>query len=147
MHIELLPSNFNALQKLDDYQNSLNVSGQSGEYGAMSNFVGTMRDSNEGKNILEMFLEHYPGMTEKALEKIVNSAQQQWNLIDTLVLHRVGLVKPNESIVLVAAWSKHRVDAFEACRYIMEQLKSTAPFWKREITQTGHHWVEKNTPG
>jgi molybdopterin synthase catalytic subunit len=144
MLIELLPDSFNALQRLDDYQKSMT---QSGEYGAMANFVGTMRDSNEGKDILEMFLEHYPRMTEKALEKIVKTAQQQWNLIDILVVHRVGCVKPNESIVLVAAWSEHRVDAFESCRYIMEQLKSTAPFWKRETTSNSYHWVEKNTPG
>ena len=144
MQIELLSDNFNALQKLDEYQKKLN---QSGEYGAMANFVGTMRNTNEGKAIVEMFLEHYSGMTEASLEKIVASAQQQWKIIDSLIIHRVGSIKPNDSIVLVAVWSEHRVDAFEACRFIMEQLKSTAPFWKREITENGHHWVEKNTPG
>ncbi len=144
MQIELRPTNFNALQLLDEYQKNMDLSG---EYGAMANFIGTMRNSNEGKNIVNMFLEHYPGMTEKSLENIVISAQQQWNIIDTLVVHRVGNIKPNAAIVLVAVWSVHRVDAFESCRFIMEQLKSTAPFWKRETTRTSSHWVEKNTPG
>ncbi|MFV1983327.1 MAG: molybdenum cofactor biosynthesis protein MoaE [Thiohalomonadales bacterium] len=144
MQIELCSTNFNALQLLDKYQKNMDLSG---EYGAMANFIGTMRNSNEGKNIVNMFLEHYPGMTEKSLENIVISAQQQWNIIDTLVVHRVGNIKPNAAIVLVAVWSVHRVDAFESCRFIMEQLKSTAPFWKRETTRTSSHWVEKNTPG
>jgi len=144
MHIELLTENFNALQKIDEYQKNMR---QSGAYGAMANFIGTMRNSNEGKDIVEMFLEHYPGMTEKSLEKIVKGAQQQWNIIDILVVHRVGNIKPDDSIVLVAVWSKHRGDAFDACRYIMEQLKSTAPFWKREKSKNSYHWVEKNTPG
>ncbi len=144
MQIELSPNSFNALRRLEDYQDSLS---QSGKYGAMSNFIGTMRHFNEGKDIVEMFLEHYPGMTEKSLESIVNKAQQQWNIIDSLVVHRVGNIQPNDAIVLVAVWSTHRVDAFESCRYIMEQLKSTAPFWKRETTKNNHHWVEKNTPG
>ncbi len=144
MQIELLSNSFNALQKLEEYQANLS---QSGEYGAMSNFIGTMRHSNEGKDIVEMFLEHYPGMTEKSLESIVIQAQKQWEIIDTLVVHRVGNIQPNDAIVLVAVWSVHRVDAFESCRYIMEQLKSTAPFWKRETTNNSHHWVEKNTPG
>jgi len=143
MKIELLPENFNALQRLDEYQKNMS---QTGEYGAMSNFIGTMRVSNEGKDIIEMFLEHYPGMTEKALEKIVAEAQLKWKIIDALVVHRVGSIKPNDSIVLVATWSTHRVDSFESCRYIMEQLKSTAPFWKRETTKDGFYWVEKNTP-
>ncbi len=144
MLIELLAENFNALQKLDEYQQQM---GRTGQYGAMSNFIGTMRNLNEGKDIVEMFLEHYPGMTEKALEKIVSLAEQQWQILDTLVVHRVGNIKPNDSIVLVAVWSQHRVDAFESCRFIMEQLKTTAPFWKRETTKDSFHWVEKNTPG
>ncbi|VAX02173.1 Molybdopterin synthase catalytic subunit MoaE [hydrothermal vent metagenome] len=144
MHIELLPDSFNALRKLEQYQTSLS---QSGEYGAMSNFIGTMRNINESKDIVEMFLEHYPGMTEKSLTNIVHTAEQQWKIIDSLLVHRIGNIQPNDSIVLVAVWSAHRVDAFEACRYIMEQLKSTAPFWKRETTKNSHHWVEKNTPG
>jgi len=144
MQIQLLPENFNALLSLDEYQQKMQ---HVGEYGAMSNFVGTMRNSNEGKDIKEMFLEHYPGMTEKSLEKIVNTAQLKWKIIDTLLIHRIGYIKPNDAIVLVAVWSQHRVDAFEACRFIMEQLKTTAPFWKRETTETSSHWVEKNTPG
>lgn len=144
MRIKLLTENFNALQKIDEHQKKMS---QSGDYGAMANFIGTMRNSNEGKDITEMFLEHYPGMTEKSLEKIANEAQQQWNIIDTLVVHRIGNIKPNDSIVLVAVWSKHRVDAFDSCRYIMEQLKSIAPFWKREKSKNSFHWVEKNTAG
>jgi len=144
MKIELLANSFNAYQLLEQYQDNMT---QAGRYGAMANFIGTMRDTNEGKDIIEMFLEHYPGMTEKSLETIVNHANNNWQLIDSLVLHRIGKINPNEAIVLVAVWSRHRLDAFEACRYIMEQLKSTAPFWKRESTKNSFHWVEQNTPG
>jgi molybdopterin synthase catalytic subunit len=86
-------------------------------------------------------------MTEKHLETIVNGAIEKWNLLDVLILHRVGKIKIAEDIVLVATWSAHRKDAFESCRVIMEQLKSGAPFWKKEETTTGVKWVEKNTPG
>lgn len=122
--------------------------GMAGKYGATNIFVGTMRDFNENDEVQAMTLEHYPGMTEKYLEKIVAEAEQQWRLIDTLLVHRVGLIMPNEPIVLVAVWSSHRGDAFDACRYIMEALKSKAPFWKKErLANEQERWVEKNTDG
>ncbi len=118
-----------------------------GKYGAAATFVGTMRDFNEGDAVQGMTLEHYPGMTEKQLELIVAEAFDKWSLLDALLLHRVGELKPQEPIVLVAVWSAHRKDAFEACRYLMEALKSRAPFWKKEQLDSGHRWVEKNTEG
>ncbi|MEO1924395.1 MAG: molybdenum cofactor biosynthesis protein MoaE, partial [Gammaproteobacteria bacterium] len=135
---------FNAYAEMQYYLDELDIDGQ---YGATASFVGTMRDFNEDKNITSLTLEYYPGMTEKHLETIVNGAIEKWNLLDVLILHRVGKIKIAEDIVLVATWSAHRKDAFESCRVIMEQLKSGAPFWKKEETTTGVKWVEKNTPG
>lgn len=118
-----------------------------GGYGATASFVGTMRDFNEGLAVEELFLEHYPGMTERELERIVSDHVERHELIDALVQHRVGTIHPGDPIVLVAAWSAHRAAAFDACRGIMEALKSTAPFWKREHNEAGERWVERNTPG
>ncbi|PCI70244.1 MAG: molybdopterin converting factor [Piscirickettsiaceae bacterium] len=124
-----------------------------GEFGACANFIGTMRDMNDGDLVSGMELEHYPGMTEKHLDKIVQDAKEQWDLLETLVIHRVGKLLPNDPIVLVAVWSAHRKDAFEASRFIMEDLKSKAPFWKKEsVSGSGqqaekNRWVEKNTSG
>jgi len=118
-----------------------------GKAGAAATFVGTMRDFNEGDDVSGMSLEHYPGMTEKHLQKICEKAAEQWSLLDTLIVHRVGNLSPADPIVLVAAWSAHRKDAFEACRFIMEDLKAKAPFWKKEQLQSGSRWVEKNTSG
>ena len=115
--------------------------------GATAVFVGTMRDLNEGDQVSAMTLEHYPGMTERHLEKICQEAAARWELLDTLVLHRVGELRPADPIVLVAVWSAHRKEAFEACRFIMEDLKSKAPFWKKEQLESGSRWVDKNTPG
>ena len=126
------------------YQNSMHFRGQ---FGATASFVGSMRDFNEDKKVTGMTLEYYPGMTEKHLEAIAKEAKEKWQLLDVLILHRVGKVKIGEDIVLVASWSAHRKEAFESCRAIMEQLKSSAPFWKREDTKSGSQWVEKNTPG
>ncbi|MGB5727905.1 MAG: molybdenum cofactor biosynthesis protein MoaE, partial [Thiogranum sp.] len=92
-------------------------------------------------------LEHYPGMTESYLEKISRDAVQRWDLMDSLIVHRVGELLPGEPIVLVAVWSMHRKAAFEASRYLMEELKSKAPFWKKEQLREGARWVERNTPG
>jgi molybdopterin synthase catalytic subunit len=115
--------------------------------GACAAFVGTMRDFNEGDVVRGMTLEHYPGMTERHLERIGENAAASWKLDDVLVIHRVGALHPADPIVLVAVWSAHRKDAFEACRFIMEDLKSRAPFWKKESLQTGTRWVEHNTQG
>lgn len=148
--IAILKTAFDPWQSIVDYQQQMN---RDGEYGACATFVGTMRDFNEGDQVNAMLLEHYPGMTEKYLEKTVVSAKQQWQLLDVLLIHRVGELLPNEPIVLVAAWSAHRKDAFEACRFIMEDLKSKAPFWKKECfvepdqQAQKNRWLAKNTSG
>ena len=120
----------------------------SGQIGATAVFVGTMRDFNEGDTVTGMQLEHYPGMTDKYLDKIISNAKQQWNILDVLIVHRVGEIKPNDPIVLVAVWASHRAHAYEANRYLMEELKSKAPFWKKEQLENDQtRWVEKNTSG
>jgi len=118
-----------------------------GEFGASAVFVGSMRDFNDGDRVQALTLEHYPGMTERQLETLSAEAMGRWKLTDTLIIHRVGELRPAEPIVLVAVWSAHRKEAFEACRHLMETLKSSAPFWKKELTGDGERWLEKNTPG
>ena len=120
---------------------------RSGQCGATCSFVGTLRDFNEGDAVRAMTLEHYPGMTERALERIVAEAQARWAFQDALVIHRVGDILPGQPIVLVAVWSSHRGAAFDACRHIMEELKHRAPFWKKETLAEGERWVEKITEG
>lgn len=110
--------------------------------GAVVSFVGYVRDFNEGREVSGMFLEHYPGMTEKALEKIVLEAKQRWPLLRLEVLHRVGALEPGEPIVFVGVASAHRQAAFEACDFVMDYLKTRAPFWKKENTSEGAKWVE-----
>jgi molybdopterin synthase catalytic subunit len=110
--------------------------------GAVVSFVGYVRDFNDGRDVAGMFLEHYPGMTEKALLKIVDEAQQRWPLLKLEVIHRVGELEPGEPIVFVAAASAHRQAAFEACDFVMDYLKTRAPFWKKENTSEGPRWVE-----
>ncbi|MHB9117762.1 MAG: molybdopterin synthase catalytic subunit MoaE [Burkholderiales bacterium] len=110
--------------------------------GAVASFVGLVRDLSEGTAVSAMTLEHYPGMTEKALEEIVAEAKRRWELYDTLVIHRVGPLLPTDQIVLVAASSAHRQDAFAACEFIMDYLKTRAPFWKKEETPDGARWVD-----
>jgi molybdopterin synthase catalytic subunit len=112
------------------------------EVGAVVTFVGTVRDINDGASVAEMELEHYPGMTEKALEDIVARAKARWQLIDALVVHRVGPMRPEEQIVLVVTLSAHRGEAFAACEFIMDYLKTEAPFWKKEQTPQGARWVD-----
>ena len=110
--------------------------------GAVVNFVGLVRDRNDGAQVAAMTLEHYPGMTERALEKIVVEAGERWSLAAARVIHRVGTLHAQDQIVLVATASPHRGDAFEACAFIMDYLKTRAPFWKREDTPAGSRWVE-----
>jgi len=138
---------FEPYTELSVYEAALLKEHGSGQYGATTSFVGTMRDFNEGDDVSAMFLEHYPGMTEKALEKICDQAMADFPILDCLILHRVGDIKPNDSIVLVAAWSAHRGAAFEAARMLIEKLKTDAPFWKRETLNDGERWVAKNTEG
>jgi len=110
--------------------------------GAVVTFVGLMRDMNEGDSVATMTLEHYPGMTEKALAAIVDEAEQRWPLLGVRVVHRVGPLRPTDPIVLVAVASAHRGEAFRACEFIIDYLKTRAPFWKRETTPDGERWVE-----
>ncbi len=110
--------------------------------GAVVGFVGYVRDFNDGREVAGMFLEHYPGMTEKALAKIEVEAQARWPLLKVEVLHRIGALEPGEPIVFVGVASAHRQAAFEACDFIMDYLKTRAPFWKKESTQEGPRWVE-----
>jgi len=110
--------------------------------GAVASFIGVVRDLNEGDRVAEMTLEHYPGMTEKALEKIVAEARSRWDIYDALVVHRVGILKPGDQIVLVVVTGAHRGEAFEACEFLMDYLKTRAPFWKKERTPDGARWVE-----
>ena len=119
-----------------------------GSVGATASFVGTMRNHNEGDAVTAMTLEHYPGMTEKQLEAVISEAKSRWDIIDALIVHRVGEIKPGDPIVLTAVCSAHRAAAFDACRFLMEALKSRATFWKKETLASGEQrWVEKNTPG
>jgi molybdopterin synthase catalytic subunit len=110
--------------------------------GAVVTFVGTVRDLNEGAKVAELELEHYPGMTERALEDIVEQARARWPLYGALVVHRIGPMQPMEQIVLVAVSSAHRGEAFAACEFIMDYLKTEAPFWKKEQTPDGARWVD-----
>jgi molybdopterin synthase catalytic subunit len=115
------------------------------QVGAIASFVGVCRDVNDGESVATMTLEHYPGMTEKALAKIVDEAIARWRIIDVTVVHRVGALKPTDQIVLVVVSSGHRGDAFAACEFLMDYLKTRAPFWKKEQTPEGARWVEART--
>ncbi|HZV98393.1 MAG TPA: molybdopterin synthase catalytic subunit MoaE [Methylophilaceae bacterium] len=110
--------------------------------GAVAAFIGQVRDLNEGSDVTAMTLEHYPGMTEKALQDIVDQARQRWDIFDALIIHRVGTLKPTDQIVLVVVSGVHRGEAFAACEFIMDYLKTEAPFWKKEQTSEGERWVE-----
>lgn len=145
MSVELRSETFDPWREMQAFQS--NHPELAGKFGATSIFVGTMRDFNEGHDVQAMHLEHYPAMTQKHLEDIAREAKQRWEILDTLIIHRYGNIQPNDSIVLLAVWSAHRSEAFAACRYLIEELKTRAPFWKQESTEEGTHWVEKNTPG
>ena len=110
--------------------------------GAVATFTGLVRDLNDAAQVSTLTLEHYPGMTEKALAQIVGDAKQRWDIYDALVIHRVGPLKPGDQIVFVAVTSAHRGESFAACQFIMDYLKTRAPFWKKEQTTEGERWVE-----
>lgn len=112
------------------------------QVGAVACFVGTVRDINQGSGVSSLTLEHYPGMTEKALQQIVDSARARWVLDEVLVIHRVGPLQPLEQIVLVAVTSAHRGEAIAACEFVIDWLKTDAPFWKKELTPEGERWVD-----
>jgi molybdopterin synthase catalytic subunit len=144
MHVDIRPESFDPWQEVAAYR-AVHLAG--GTTGACAVFVGTMRDFNEGESVQAMQLEHYPGMTEKHLAALAEQAITTHELSDALVLHRVGKLTPGEDIVLVATFSAHRKTAFDACREIMEALKSSAPLWKKETLASGARWVAENTPG
>jgi molybdopterin synthase catalytic subunit len=110
--------------------------------GAVATFVGTVRDRNDGSEVASMTLEHYPGMTEKSLEEIIEKAKARWDIFDVLIIHRVGPLNIEDQIVLTAVTSAHRGEAFAACEYVMDYLKTLAPFWKKEDTPEGARWVD-----
>ena len=112
------------------------------DVGALVSFVGTVRETNAGSTIRQMALEHYPGMTEKSLENIVQQAKSRWEVIDVVVIHRVGVLPVGAQIVFVAVATQHRSAAFEACEFILDFLKTAAPFWKKEIGDDGEKWVD-----
>jgi len=112
------------------------------QVGAVVSFLGTVRDMNEGSQVKGMTLEHYPGMTEKALQAMIDQAKSRWDIRNTLVIHRIGPLIPEDQIVLVAVTSAHRGEAFAACEFIMDYLKTAAPFWKKEETPEGARWVD-----
>lgn len=143
MQVELRGESFDPWQELQLFEKG--HPHLTGKYGATSVFVGTMRDFNEGADVEAMTLEHYPAMTQNYLEKISQEAMQQWDILDTLIIHRFGDIQPNDPIVLVVAWSAHRAESFAACRYLIEELKSRAPFWKKEFLEDSVRWVTKNT--
>jgi len=136
-------------EKLDPYKEIQNHEENvlaSGKHGGVVSFVGTMRDFNDGEDVSAMNLDHYPGMTEKHIEQVCQEAMDGWDVMDVLVVHRVGDMYPSDPIVLVAVWSAHRAAAFDACRYVINYLKERAPFWKCEVTTGGKkHWVEHNS--
>ena len=144
--IKIVSTGFDPFIEVPAYQKQQQL--LAGKYGATNLFIGTMRDFNEGDSVKGMTLEHYPGMTEKQLARVVSEAGDQWDFLDSLVIHRVGDVFPDDVLVLVAIWSVHRGAAFDASRFIMEALKSQVPFWKKEIlADDNSRWVEKNTDG
>jgi len=110
--------------------------------GAVASFIGVARDVNDGASVGTLALEHYSGMTERALEEICRRARERWDLIDVLVIHRVGELQPLDQIVLVVVTSAHRGEAFAACEFVMDYLKTEAPFWKKETTPAGTRWVD-----
>lgn len=144
MRTEIRQTPFDPWQELHAY--GAEKAAKPGSYGATAVFVGTMRDINEDQSVQAMELEHYPGMTDTYLQRISREAAEKWPILDSLIVHRVGTLLPDDPIVLVAVWSAHRAAAFDACRFLIEQLKSLAPFWKKETLESGDvRWVEKNT--
>lgn len=139
MKIQVQPEDFDVSTELTELRRGLP------HIGGIVFFVGTVRDTHLNENIHGMELEHYPGMTEKALQTILDEAICRWNVINATIIHRVGKLLPSDQIVLVAVASAHRGDAFEACEFVMDYLKTDAPFWKKEMTSEGSRWVDART--
>ncbi|NOQ88697.1 MAG: molybdenum cofactor biosynthesis protein MoaE [Gammaproteobacteria bacterium] len=134
----LLDKSFNPWDEIQRYQTEHL---QPGHYGATASFIGTMRDFNINESVRHMTLEHYPAMTQHFLDELCVQCAGKFDLDDCLIVHRFGEIHPSEPIVLTVAWSVHRAQAFDACRYLMEELKARAPFWKKEVTDEGERWV------
>ena len=130
------------LEDFDAGREMAAVRARNPKVGAVASFIGVVRDVNDGAGVATMTLEHYPGMTEKALQGIIDAAKVRWEVLDCTVIHRVGKLVPTDQIVFVAVASGHRGDAFAACDFIMDYLKTQAPFWKKEETPEGERWVE-----
>lgn len=136
MVIKVQTDDFDVAQVLANLRNN------KPQVGAIVSFVGLVRDINDGADVSTLTLEHYPEMTEKALQSIVDEAKQRWDVMDAVVIHRVGTLLPTDQIVMVAISSAHRQTAFSACEFIMDYLKTQAPFWKKETNNQGARWVE-----
>ncbi len=141
MKIRVSEQAFDPWQEIVRYQAA--QPGLQGKFGATAVFVGTLRDFNQGATVQAMTLEHYAPMTEKHLERVAAEASSRWTIADLLVIHRYGELRPNDPIVCVAVWAAHRDEAFAACRYVIDELKTRAPFWKQELTEKGRRWVEQ----
>ncbi len=139
----LLNKAFNPWDEIQSFQQRHLTAGK---YGATASFVGTMRDFNINAPVSHMTLEHYPAMTQHYLDKLCIQCCEKFKLDDCLIMHRFGEILPDEPIVLTVAWSAHRAATFDACRYLMEELKTNAPFWKKEVTPDNERWVHNDTP-
>ncbi len=139
MSVRVIGEPFDPWTELSQHEARLTAHGA---IGACAVFVGTARDFNAGRKVVAMRLEHYPGMTDRELARIEGEARERWTLVDALLIHRYGELKPGDPIVLVAAWAAHREEAFAACRYLIEELKTRATFWKQEDTESGQRWVD-----
>jgi len=144
MSAHILAYPFDPFHSISEHQKQ---SGLDKQFGATATFLGTMRDFNDDTDVSSMVLEHYPEMTQRYLDKLEQQAKQRWNLLDTLIIHRVGKINPANPIVLIACWSAHRRASLDACSWLIEELKHKAPFWKKETRQDGDRWVEQNTDG
>jgi len=137
--ILLVAEAFDPWREVERYQSG--QPGLAGKFGATAVFVGTLRDFNRGNEVQSMTLEHYAPMTRRHLERVAEEASARWPIEDVLVIHRYGELRPNDPIVCVAVWAAHRDAAFDACRYLIDELKTRAPFWKQELTPQGRRWV------
>ena len=142
MRVAILSESFDPLQEISCHQKQLPL----GAHGACVIFTGDMRTQNENRNVNKLYLEHYPEMTDRHLHQIAETAQKRWEIVDLMLLHRIGDVQPGETIVLSVVWAAHRAEAFGAARFMIEDLKERAPFWKKEYTDDGAEWVSGNTP-
>jgi molybdopterin synthase catalytic subunit len=142
MAIRVQTDDFDLAQELISMRLAGQAENDRKSVGAVVSFIGLVRDINDGDTVNALTLEHYPEMTEKSLQAIEFEAKKRWDIVDSLIIHRVGRLQPQDQIVLVAVTSAHRGDAFKACEFIMDYLKTSAPFWKKEVTDQGERWVE-----